>query len=78
MFCHFCGILGHNLKHCAAHYAVEKWGGHVEYQYGEFLKATGSRPRTSTSSYANYMPNTEKGNGSTAKQSPVQAVQDEL
>ena len=31
MFCHFCGILGHNLKHYAAHYAVEKKGGRVEY-----------------------------------------------
>ena len=24
MFRHFCGILGHDLKHCAAHYAVRK------------------------------------------------------
>ena len=27
IFCHYCGILGHDLKHCAAHYAVEKIGG---------------------------------------------------
>ncbi|KAK7822842.1 uncharacterized protein CFP56_036059 [Quercus suber] len=27
IFCHYCGILGHDLKHCAAHYAVEKNGG---------------------------------------------------
>ena len=24
IFCHYCGILGHDLKHCVAHYAVEK------------------------------------------------------
>ena len=31
MFCHYCGILGHDLKHCAVHYDVEKKGGHIEY-----------------------------------------------
>ena len=31
IFCHYCGILGHDLKHCAAHYAVEKAGGRIEY-----------------------------------------------
>ena len=31
MFCHYCGILGHNLKHFAAHYAAEKNGGSMEY-----------------------------------------------
>ena len=31
IFCHYCGILGHDLKHCAAHYAVEKKGGRIEY-----------------------------------------------
>ena len=41
MFHHFCGILGHDLKHCVAHYAVEKNGGSMEYQYGDFLKAVG-------------------------------------
>ena len=64
MFCHFCGILGHDLKHCAAHYAIEKQGGRVEYQYGEFLKETRSRPMASTSKNTNPMSNTEKGNGS--------------
>ena len=75
MFCHFCGILGHDLKHCAAHYVVEKRRGHVEYQYGEFLKAIGNRPRASTSTNASHMSNTEEGNVNAAKQSPGQVVQ---
>ena len=75
MFCHFCGILGHDLKHCAAHYVVEKRRGHVEYQYGEFLKAIGNRPRASTSTNASHMSNTEEGNVNEAKQSPGQVVQ---
>ena len=27
LFCYFCGILGHDLHHCASHYAVERHGG---------------------------------------------------
>ena len=69
MFCHFCGILDHDLKHCAAHYAVEKQGGQVEYQYGDFLNAAGSRPRAPTSKNTNPMSHTKEGNGSAAKQS---------
>ena len=45
LFCHFYGMLGHDLKHCTVHYAAEKQGGSVEYPYGEFLKATGGRGR---------------------------------
>ena len=30
LFFHYCGILGHDLKHCAAHYAVEKAGGRID------------------------------------------------
>lgn len=41
MFCYFCGILGHDLKHCDAHFTAEKNGGCMEYQYGDFLRATG-------------------------------------
>ena len=41
LFCHFCGMLGHDLKHCVVHYAAEKQGGSMEYPYGEFLKAAG-------------------------------------
>ena len=43
---YFCGILGHDLPHCASHYAVERHGGEVSYQYGEWLKATGGRQRS--------------------------------
>ena len=49
MFCQYCEILGHDLKYCAAHFVAEKNGGHVEYQFGDFLKATGGCPSASTS-----------------------------
>ena len=29
IFCHYCGILGHDLRHYAAHYAVEKKGDRI-------------------------------------------------
>ena len=45
VFCHFCGLLGHDLRHCASHYAVEKNGGDVEYQYGDWLKASSGQKR---------------------------------
>ena len=35
MFWHFFGFLGHDLHYCASHYALEKNGGKVEYQYGD-------------------------------------------
>ena len=35
MFCHFCGVLGHDFHHCARHFAAEKSDGEVEYQYGD-------------------------------------------
>lgn len=47
MFCHYCGMLGHDVKHCASHFAVVKNGGEVDYQYGDFLLAMGGRPRFS-------------------------------
>ena len=37
IFCHYYGLLGHDLRHCASHYAVEKNGGEIEYQYGDWL-----------------------------------------
>ena len=49
IFCHYCGILGHDFKNCAAHYAVEKNGGVEEYQYGEFLRAIGGHSRGAAS-----------------------------
>ena len=46
IFCHFYGLLGHDLRHCASHYVVEKNGGDVEYQYGDRLKVSGGRQRS--------------------------------
>lgn len=45
MFCHCCGLLGHDFRHCASHFAEEKKGGDDEYQYGDWLKALGCHPR---------------------------------
>ena len=41
MFCYFCGFVGHDLKHCASFFAVEKNGATMELQYGDWLKAMG-------------------------------------
>ena len=32
MFCYFCGYVGHDLKHCAGFFAVEKNGATMELQ----------------------------------------------
>ena len=45
LFCHYCGMLGHDVKNCAKHYVVTKNGGTTDYQYGDFLKAMGERLR---------------------------------
>ena len=46
LFCHFCGLLGHDLKHCAEYYARSKNGGEVLCQYGEWMKSVGSWSRS--------------------------------
>ena len=46
LFCHYCGLLGHDVKNCAEHFAATKNGGMVDYQYGDFLKAMGGRARS--------------------------------
>ena len=46
LFCHYCGMLGHDVKNCAEHFAATKNGGMVDFQYGEFLKAMGGRARS--------------------------------
>ena len=46
LFCHFCGMMGHDVKHCASHFALTQNGGEVEFQYGESLHAMGGRPRS--------------------------------
>ena len=45
MIYHYCGVLGHDVKHCASHFAVVKNGGELAYQYGDFLRALGGWPR---------------------------------
>ena len=48
MFCHYCGLLRHDLRHCASYFALTKNGKEVSFQCGEWLKASegrmGSRP----------------------------------
>lgn len=46
MFCHYCGILGHDLRHCSAHFAASKESDNVEYQYGEWLKADSGQSKS--------------------------------
>ena len=45
MHCHFYGMLGHDLKHCAFYFACTKTG-EVVCQYGEWLKMSGGHPRS--------------------------------
>ena len=45
LFCHYCGILGHDVKNCVEHFTATKNGGTIDYQYGDFLKAMGGRAR---------------------------------
>ncbi|XP_023908234.2 uncharacterized protein LOC112019922 [Quercus suber] len=46
MFCHFCGVLGHDFHHCTRHFAAEKGDGDVEYQYGDWMRAFGGQQRS--------------------------------
>lgn len=45
MHCHFCGMFGHDLKHCASYSACTKTG-EVVCQYDEWLKASGGHPQS--------------------------------
>lgn len=47
IFCHFCGLLRHDLCHYASHFLATRRGGDVEFQYGDWLKATRGRYRSS-------------------------------
>ena len=46
VFCHFCGLLGHDLRHCAQYFHHTKDGKVVDCCYGESLKAVGGRARS--------------------------------
>ena len=52
MFCHHCGLLGHDLRHCASHFAATKSGLEMSYQYGDWLKAIGGWTISPTKRYA--------------------------
>ena len=43
MFRHHCGLLGHDLKHCASYFATTKNKKDVLCQYGDWLKVSGGR-----------------------------------
>ena len=43
LFCHYYGLLGHDLKHCAEYFARCRNGEEVVCQYGEWLKPTSGR-----------------------------------
>ena len=45
LFCHFCGMLGHDVRNCAEHVVAATIGGSIDYQYRDFLKAMGGRAR---------------------------------
>ena len=79
MFCHFCGLLGHDLRHCASHFSVTGSGGEVEFQYGDWLKATGghyrSPPKRNTE--RSHEPNLEKDYGGDDDKSTKSLVQTE-
>lgn len=62
MFFHFCGVLGHDLKHCTKHFAQTKNNKEVECQYGDWLKANGGRNWTSSRKMT---PNAEYQHGDT-------------
>ncbi|XP_023915649.2 uncharacterized protein LOC112027205 [Quercus suber] len=42
IFCHFCRVLGHDLKHCAKHFARMKNNREVECQYSDWLRLMGA------------------------------------
>nr|XP_023910504.1 uncharacterized protein LOC112022158 [Quercus suber] len=46
LFCHYCGILGHDIRHCPAHFTASKAAATVEYQYGDWLKAENGRSKS--------------------------------
>lgn len=42
----YCGMLGHDVKHCASHFAIIQNGGEINYQYGDSLYAMRGHPRS--------------------------------
>ena len=46
VFCHYCGVLGHDIRHCPAHFVASKKSTTIDYQYGDWLKAVSGRNRS--------------------------------
>ena len=59
LFCHYCGLLGHDLRHCAQYFGATKSSEEADCQYGDWMKATGSRAR-SPNSRGRYRDETER------------------
>ena len=47
LFCHYCGMLGHDIRHCTKHFTAAKQSGEVKCQYGDWMRASGGRSRSS-------------------------------
>ena len=46
ILCHYCGLLGHELRFCAQYFSKTKSGDKVECGYGDWLKASGGKTRS--------------------------------
>lgn len=46
VFCHYCGLLGRDLRYCAKYFSKMKTRIVMECSYGDWLKATGGRARS--------------------------------
>ena len=63
LFCHYRGLLGHDLKHCVEYFARCRNGEEVFYQYREWLKPTSGRSRSpprKASTTTSQQPNVEQ------------------
>ena len=49
LFCHYYDLLWHDLRHCAQYFGATKNGKEADCQYGDWMKATGSRARSPNS-----------------------------
>ncbi|KAK7853610.1 hypothetical protein CFP56_035234 [Quercus suber] len=63
MFCHYCGLLGHDLHHCANHFSATKSEKEIDYQYGDWLKAQGGRPSSPMKQQSEMKADTGDGQG---------------
>ena len=46
VFCNFCGVLGHDIKHYPAHFEATKKSIAIDYQYEDWLKVASGRNRS--------------------------------